>query len=57
MGRKIKKRFKQYTEDNLRMRRIKKESRHNAKVKLEEATVNENWDDLDYETESSVHHR
>lgn len=54
---KIKKRFKHYTEENIRKKRLKTESRHNAKVKLDHATVNEDWDDLYEESKESTHNR
>lgn len=58
MANKIKKRFKQYTEDNIRKRKLKSESqaRHNTKAKLDNAALNGNWDDL-YDDESSGHNR
>lgn len=59
MGNKIKKRFKQYTEENEDFgskKRLKKESRHNYKVSLEQAIDNEEWGDLDND-EHSIHNR
>ena len=58
MANKIKTRFKQYTEDNLRVKKLKTEARHNAKIKLEGATANMQWEEIDYEsTQSSSHNR
>jgi len=54
MANKIKKRFKQYTEDNIRKKKLKSESqaRHNTKAKLDNAALNGNWDELYDETSS-----
>ena len=49
--------FKQYTEDNIRRKRLKNESRHNVKAKIDHATVNEEWDDLYAESKESTHNR
>jgi isocitrate/isopropylmalate dehydrogenase len=57
MSKKIKKRFKQYTEDNIRKKRLKTEVRHNVKAKIDHATVNEEWDDLYEESKESAHNR
>lgn len=59
MGSKIKKRFKQYTEENedfASKKRLKKESRHNFKVALGNSIENEDWDEIDG-TEHSIHNR
>lgn len=58
MANKIKKRFKQYTEDNIRKKKLKSESqaRHNNKAKLDNAALNGNWDEL-YDDETSSHNR
>lgn len=55
MANKVKKRFKQYTEDDIRKKRLKKESRHNYQAALNNA-VN-NWDELDNESKSSLYRR
>lgn len=54
MANKIKKRFKQYTEDDIRKKKLKSESqaRHNTKAKLDNASLNGNWDELYDETSS-----
>ncbi len=57
MSKKIKKRFKQYTEDDIRKKRLKTEARHNVKAKIDHATVNEEWDDLYEESKESTHNR
>ena len=60
MGNKIKKRFKQYTEENEDFgskKRLKKESRHNYKVALEQSIDNEDWDSIDNDNEHSIHNR
>lgn len=49
--------FKQYTEDNIRRKRLKTEARHNVKAKIDTATVNEEWDDLYAESKESTHNR
>jgi Sec-independent protein translocase protein TatA len=49
--------FKQYTDDNIRKKRLKTESRHNVKAKIDSATVNEEWDDLYEESKESAHNR
>jgi len=54
------KRYKQYIEENedfSRKRRLKKESRHNYKVELEQLIDDENWDNIDYDEEDSIHNR
>jgi hypothetical protein len=60
MGSKIKKRFIQYTEENDDFgskKRLKKESRHNYKVALVAAIENEDWDNIDNDSENSIHNR
>jgi hypothetical protein len=49
--------FKHYTEENIRKKRLKNESRHNVKAKIDHATVNEEWDDLYEESKESTHNR
>lgn len=58
MANKIKKRFKQYTEDDIRKKKLKSESqaRRNTKAKLDNAALNGNWDEL-YDDEASSHNR
>tara|TARA_R110000787_G_scaffold255293_1_gene360612 strand:+ start:86 stop:271 length:186 start_codon:yes stop_codon:yes gene_type:complete len=56
------KRYKQYTEESedfVRKRKLKKESRHNYKVGLEQLIDDEKWDDIDYvsDEQDSVHNR
>jgi len=48
---KIKKSFKQYSEENeeVRQRPLKKESRHNYKTHLMDVIENEDWDELEDE--------
>lgn len=49
--------FKHYTEENIRKKRLKTEARHNVKAKIDNATVNEEWDDLYEESKESTHNR
>jgi hypothetical protein len=52
------KRYKQYieeSEDFLKKKRIKKESRHNYKVELEQAIENELWDEINEEEDRDNH--
>ena len=48
---KIKKSFKEYSEENetVRKRPLKKESRHNYKTHLMDVIENEDWDELEDE--------
>ena len=48
---KIKKSFREYTEENegVRRRPLKKESRHNYKTHLIDVIESENWDELEDE--------
>jgi ubiquitin C-terminal hydrolase len=58
---KIKKSFKQYSEENeeVRKRPLKKESRHNYKTHLMDVIENEDWDELEDELneQGRVHRR
>lgn len=49
------KRYKQYTEESddfVRKRKLKKESRHNYKVELEQSIDDELWDEVDVDEAS-----
>ena len=58
---KVKKSFRQYTEENedIRKRPIKKESRHNYKTHLIDVVESEDWDELEDEftTNGRIHRR
>jgi hypothetical protein len=58
---KIKKSFREYSEENeeLRKKRIKKESRHNFKTHLMDVIENEDWDELEEELDEQgrIHRR
>jgi hypothetical protein len=53
---KIKKSFKQYSEENedVRKRPLKKESRHNYKTHLKDIIETEDWDELENEQQDSI---
>jgi len=58
---KVKKSFRQYTEENegIRKRPLKKESRHNYKTHLIDVVESEDWDELEDELceQGRVHRR
>ena len=58
---KIKKSFREHTEENetVRKKPLKKESRHNYKTHLMDVIENEDWDELEDELneQSRVHRR
>lgn len=58
---KIKKSFREHTEEieEIRQKRIKKESRHNYKTHLMDVIENEHWDELEDELDEQgrVHRR
>jgi len=58
---KIKKSFREHTEEieEIRQKRIKKESRHNYKTHLMDVIENEDWDELEDELseQSRIHRR
>ena len=58
---KIKKSFREYTEENggVRKRPLKKESRHNYKTHLMDVIESEDWDELENELseQGGIHRR
>lgn len=56
---KSRKTFREYTEEDMRKRPLKKESRHNYKTHLMDVIEQEDWDELEDEVseQSRVHRR